>query len=124
MRLLLDTHVVLWWLAGQRIRPKALEAIAAADSDIWVSAASVWEMTIKSGLGKLAMPDDLSEQLARQGFEALPVSVQHALAVGSLPPHHADPFDRMLVAQAKVEDLTVVTRDPNIRRYPVMTIAA
>lgn len=124
MRLLLDTHVVLWWLAGQRLRPKALEAIAAADSDIWVSAASVWEMTIKSGLGKLAMPDDLSEQLARQGFEALPVSVQHALAVGSLPPHHADPFDRMLVAQAKVEDLTVVTRDPNIRRYPVMTIAA
>lgn len=124
MRLLLDTHVVLWWLGGERIRPKALEAIAAADSDVWVSAASVWEMTIKSGLGKLAMPDDLSEQLARHGFEVLPVGLQHALAVGVLPPHHADPFDRLLVAQAQVEDLTIITRDRNIRRYAVASLPA
>lgn len=124
MRLLLDTHVVLWWLAGEQIRAKAAEATAAADPDVWVSSATVWEMTIKSGPGKLSLPDDLSDQLDHHGFEVLPVGLRHALAVGLLPSHHADPFDRMLVAQAQVEDLTVVTRDGNIRRYAVTSLPA
>lgn len=124
MRLLLDTHVLLWWLSAQHIRPKATAAIASADSDVWVSAATVWEMSIKAGLGKLVAPDDLSDQLVHHGFDILPIGLPHALAVRSLPPHHADPFDRMLVAQAQVEDLTLVTRDAIIRRYAVPVLRA
>ena len=124
MRLLLDTHVLLWWLSAQRLRPKATAAITSADSDVWVSAATVWEMSIKAGLGKLAVPDDLSEQLVHHGFDMLPIGLSHALAVRSLPSLHADPFDRMLVAQANVEDLTLVTRDANIRRYAVRVLQA
>jgi PIN domain nuclease of toxin-antitoxin system len=124
VRLLLDTHVLLWWLSAQHLRPKAAEAIASVDSDVWVSAATVWEMSIKAGLGKLAAPDDLSDQLMRHGFDVLPIGLPHALAVRSLPPHHADPFDRMLVAQARAEDLTLVTRDANMRRYDVTVLRA
>ena len=124
MRLLLDTHVLLWWLSAQHLRPKAVAAIASADSDVWVSAATVWEMSIKAGLGKLAVPDDLSDQLIHHGLEILPIGLTHVLAVRSLPPHHADPFDRMLVAQAQVEDLTLVTRDDKIRCYAVQVLRA
>ncbi len=124
MRLLLDTHVLLWWLSAEQLRPKAVEAIASADSDVWVSTATIWEMSIKAGLGKLAVPDDVSDQLMHHGFDILPIGLPHALAVRSLPPHHADPFDRMLVAQAQVEDLTLVTRDANIRRYGVSVLQA
>lgn len=124
MKLLLDTHVLLWWLSAQRLSPKATAAIASADSDVCVSAASVWEMSIKVALGKLEVPDDLSEQLEHHQFDVLPVDLAHALAVQSLPPHHHDPFDRMLVAQAQIEDLTIVTRDAAIRRYPVAVLRA
>lgn len=124
MRLLLDTHVLLWWLSAEHLRPKALAAITSADSDVWVSAASVWEMSIKAALGRLAVPDDLSDQLTHHGFDVLSIGLSHALAIRSLPPHHADPFDRMLVAQAQVEDLTLVTRDANIRRYAVRVLRA
>lgn len=124
MRLLLDTHVLLWWLSAQRFRAKATAAIASDDSDVWVSAATVWEMSIKAGMGRLAVPDDLSHQLTHHRFDILPIGLPHALAVRSLPPHHADPFDRMLVAQAQVENLTLVTRDANIRRYEVPVIRA
>lgn len=123
-RLLLDTHVPLWWLAAEHLRPKAVAAIASTDSDVWVSAGTVWAMSIKAGLGKLAVPDDLSDQLTHHGFDILPIELPHALALRSLPPHHADPFDRMLVAQAQTEDLTVVTRDANIRRYAVAVLRA
>ncbi len=124
MRLLLDTHVLLWWLSAQHLRPKAAAAIASADSEVWVSSATVWEMSIKAGLGKLIVPDDLGDQLVHHGFELLPIGLAHALAVRSLPTHHADPFDRMLVAQAQVEDLTVVTRDSALRRYAVPVLQA
>lgn len=124
MRLLLDTHVLLWWLSEQRIAPKARAAIAAADSDVWVSAATVWEMSIKSGLGKLAVPDDLADQLGHHQFEVLAIGLEHALTVRTLPAHHTDPFDRMLVSQALCEDLTVVTRDSNIARYDVPVLRA
>lgn len=124
MRLLLDTHVLLWWLSAQRLSPKAAAAIASAESDVCVSTASVWEMSIKAVLGKLDVPDDLGAQLAHHQFEVLPVSLPHAVAVRTLPPHHADPFDRMLVAQARVEGLTIVTRDTNLRRYDVSVLRA
>lgn len=124
MRLLLDTHILLWWLSAQPLRPKAAAAITSADSDVWVSTATVWEMSIKVALGKLEIPDDLSEQLEHHQFDVLPVGLSHALAIRSLPPHHADPFDRMLVAQAQVDDLTIVTRDPAIRRYAVAVLRA
>ena len=124
MRLLLDTHVLLWWLSAQHLRPQAVAAIASADSDVCVSAATIWEMNIKAALGKLEIPDDLSDQLTHHGFDILPIGLAHALAVRSLPPHHADPFDRMLVAQSQVEELTLVTRDTNISRYEVRVLQA
>lgn len=124
MRLLLDTHVLLWWLSAGRLSPKASAAISSAASDVCVSTASVWEMSIKAALGKLGVPDDLGAQLAHHQFEVLPVALSHAVAVRTLPAHHADPFDRMLVAQAQIEDLTIVTRDADIRRYGVAVLRA
>jgi len=124
VKLLLDTHVLLWWLSAQRLRPKAVEAISSVESDVWVSAATIWEMSIKAALGKLTAPDDIAAQFEHHGFDVLPITMTHALTVRELPPHHADPFDRMLVAQARSEDLTLVTRDPEIARYPVSLIRA
>ena len=119
MRLLLDTHVLLWWLAGNpKLSTMARARIEEAEI-VYVSAASVWEMAIKTAIGKLDAPDDLEEQLPRHRFEQLPVSVSHALAVAKLPRHHADPFDRMLVAQASFESLTLVTADPQLAVYGV-----
>ncbi len=124
MRLLLDTHVLLWWLTSERISARAKAAISSADSNVWVSTATVWELSIKSALGKLTLPDDLGEQLSHHQFEVLPIGLNHALAVRSLPALHADPFDRMLVAQAQCDELTLVTRDKNIKRYPVALLPA
>jgi PIN domain nuclease of toxin-antitoxin system len=101
-----------------------LEAISDAEADVFVSAASAWEIAIKKQLGKLDAPDDLPEQLARHRFAALPVTIEHALAVGELPLHHRDPFDRMLVAQARLGNLTIVTDDPRIRGYGVACVEA
>ncbi len=124
MRLLLDTHVLLWWLTSERMSARAKAAISSAESNVWVSTATVWELSIKSALGKLTLPDDLGDQLARHQFDVLPVALDHALAVRSLPALHADPFDRMLVAQAQCDELTLVTRDKNIKRYPVALLPA
>ncbi|MGQ0624970.1 MAG: type II toxin-antitoxin system VapC family toxin [Sporichthyaceae bacterium] len=124
MKLLLDTHVLLWWLSDVQLNPEAVAAIAAAENEVWVSSASVWEMSIKAGLGKLDMPDDLSVQLRHHQFEVLPIGLAHALAVRSLPPHHSDPFDRLLVAQASLEGFTLVTRDQNLCRYEVAVLRA
>ena len=125
MRLLLDTHALLWWLGVDRsLGARARAAIAAETTEVFVSAASAWEISIKRMLGKLEAPEDLEEQIAFHRFEALPITVAHASAAGALAPHHADPFDRMLVAQAIAEDLTIVTRDRRIARYGVPTIPA
>lgn len=124
MRLLLDTHALLWWLAGDSgLDGSAAEAIAEA-AFVAVSAASAWEIGIKQAIGKLRGPDDLAAELTANGFTELPVTVAHALAAGALPPHHADPFDRMLVAQARLEGLTVVTRDPRFARYGIAQLRA
>ncbi|PYV15012.1 MAG: PIN domain nuclease [Acidobacteria bacterium] len=125
MRLLLDTHALLWWLgANPTLSAKAHAAIAAPDSDVYVSAVTAWEIVIKKRLGKLKAPPALDREVAAHQFEPLPVTLAHALAVERLPDHHEDPFDRMLVAQAIVEDLVLITRDPNIRKYPVRIIEA
>lgn len=117
MKLLLDTHVLLWWLAQSKRLPRAArDAIADADL-VYISAVTAWEIAIKVSLGKLGFRGDVEEQLALNQFLALPVTVGHAVAAGKLPPHHGDPFDRMLVAQASAESLTLVTGDVRIRRY-------
>lgn len=125
MRLLLDTHALLWWLSDDPVLSQvARAAIARPEADVAVSAASAREMAIKRSLGKLTAPDDLDEELSRHRFTTVPVTVSHALLAGSLPRHHDDPFDRMLVAQARMERMTVVTRDPRLGMYGVPTIPA
>ena len=120
MNLLLDTHVLLWWLADDPgLSEKQRSAIADPANVVYVSAASAWEIAIKKALGKLIAPNDLRAALVASELEQLPVTVAHAEAVGGLPPHHRDPFDRMLIAQAGVEDLTVVTGDPVFAQYEV-----
>lgn len=124
MKLLLDTHVLLWWLDERPITPEALAAIGNSRNPVCVSAASAWELGIKIGLGKLKPPERLLHRLSEERFTPLPVTVEHGLRVGELPPHHKDPFDRLLVAQAQLEGLTIVTRDPRIAAYDVETLAA
>lgn len=125
MRLLLDTHALLWWLADDpALSHDATAAIADPHSSVFVSAATAWEIAIKQALGKLEAPSDLERQLELNRFESLAITVSHASAAGTLPRHHDDPFDRMLVAQALAEGLTVVTRDPRIGRYGVPTLPA
>jgi PIN domain nuclease of toxin-antitoxin system len=125
LRLLLDAHVVLWWLRRDSTLSRlARQAIADAESLVFVSAATVWEIAIKQNIGKLDAPADLLAQLEFHQFDALPITVTHAYTAGFLPRHHDDPFDRMLVAQALAESLTIVTRDPRISRYGVPTLAA
>ena len=129
MRLLADTPVLLWALLrpGELDR-RAARALAAASNDVLASAASLWEIAIKADLGKLRLPGPpaewLPEALERTGIETLPIDGAHALAAGELPPHHRDPFDRMLVAQALLERLTVVTRDTRFAPYGVPVLAA
>jgi PIN domain nuclease of toxin-antitoxin system len=119
VRLLLDTHVLLWWLADDRKLPKpAREIIAKPDNDVLVSSASVWEVAIKVALGRIEVElDDLEDAIARNGFRSLPIGFRHAITAGRLPAVHRDPFDRMLVAQASVEELRVVSHDRVFERY-------
>lgn len=125
MNLLLDTHVLLWWLNDDPgLSDKARAAIAEGRNVVYVSAASVWEIRIKQALGKLRLPRSFRETLDRQPFMDLPVTAEHAHAVLGLPGHHRDPFDRMLVAQAKTERLTLVTRDERIKQYSVPIVDA
>jgi PIN domain nuclease of toxin-antitoxin system len=122
--LLLDTHPFVWFLLDhKRIPGPLMTKLTDPARLVYVSAVAVWEVTIKAGLGKLALPlDDLEATMAAAGFAALPVTVAHALEVRHLSPIHRDPFDRLLIAQARHERLTLVTRDAAIRRYPVDTL--
>lgn len=124
MRLLLDTHALLWWLADEGLNPQAREAIADPDNLVAVSAASAWEISIKQAFGKLTAPDDLEQQLQAGGFTALPISIAHGIAAGRLPRHHEDPFDRVLIAQAMAEGMTIVTRDKRFDNYAVALLPA
>ncbi|WP_337174094.1 type II toxin-antitoxin system VapC family toxin [Paludisphaera sp.] len=125
MRLLLDTHVFLRWLDDPNLLSDAAkEAIQDGSSVVYVSAAVVWEIVIKKTIGKLDAPEDLPAALAANRFVPLSITIQHALAVASLPLVHRDPFDRILIAQARCEGLTLVSRDPNMPRHGVPHIVA
>lgn len=119
MSLLLDTHVVLWWLADDPALAEDVKDRLDHEPDVYVSAATIWEVAIKQAIGKLPQPSGLPERIRDSGFNPLPISAGHAIAAGRLPMIHRDPFDRMLVAQAQCENLTLVTRDPNCQRYEV-----
>jgi PIN domain nuclease of toxin-antitoxin system len=124
VRLLLDTHVFLWWRANDR-RLGAPVRVAVAEADlVFVSAATAWEAAIKASLGRLRYPDTIEAGVDASGFEKLPISLAHAERAARLPPHHADPFDRMLIAQAQSEDLTLVTRDRSLASYEVKLLWA
>ncbi|ELR99567.1 type II toxin-antitoxin system VapC family toxin [Gloeocapsa sp. PCC 73106] len=118
MKLLLDTHALLWWLSDNpTIREEAKKAIASADNLVFVSAVSAWEISMKRAMGKLTAPENISEALVANLFQPLPISVEHGEKVGKLPSYHKDPFDRMLIAQALSENLIVVTRDSQFAPY-------
>jgi PIN domain nuclease of toxin-antitoxin system len=119
MSLLLDTHALIWWLANQPVSDEAHERIAEPSTRVVVSVASIWEAVIKSSAGELNLPEPLAPAAVAEGFELLPISAAHAEQVGELTLHHRDPFDRMLIAQAQVEGLTVVTRDRVFDLYSV-----
>ena len=119
MRVLLDSHVLLWWLGDDgRLVGAAREVIAGAD-EVVVSAASVWEIGIKRALGRLTAPDDLPEQVEASGFTAWSMTVDDARAAANLPRHHGDPFDRMLVAQARERGAVLMSADRIMRDYDV-----
>lgn len=126
MNLLLDTHVFLWAIDDDpTLSQKARIAIIDGNNLVFVSAATAWEITIKKAIGKLRLPQgDYLDELRLHRFTALDITTEHALVVGDLPEHHKDPFDRMLVAQAQVENLTLVTRDPRLMVYPIRIIEA
>lgn len=120
MKLLLDTHILLWALADHPSLSAAhRRAIEGQDAELYISAVSIWEIAIKRALGKLNAPDDLAEVAQSAGCRPLSISMKHAEAAGALPPHHAEPFDRMLIAQAQCEGLTLVTADRAFQRYDV-----
>jgi PIN domain nuclease of toxin-antitoxin system len=124
VNLLLDTHAVLWFVDGAaELRPEARGAIESADR-AYVSSASIWELAVKHARGRLVAPEDLPDRLHDLGFIELALGWEHARVAGELPLHHRDPFDRMLVAQAIVEQLTIVTRDDMFGRYGVPVITA
>ena len=125
MNLLLDTHVLLWWLNDQpELSKKSRAAIAEGKNLVFVSAVVVWEIRIKEALGKLEIPRNFRSVLESQPFEMLDMTVEHAHAVRDLPAHHRDPFDRMLVAQAKVEGFTLLTHDARLKKYKVSLMEA
>jgi PIN domain nuclease of toxin-antitoxin system len=118
VRLLLDTHAALWLLSeDQRLSARADELLTDSANEVLLSAAVVWEVAIKRSLGKLDVPDGFSGQLLEGGATPLPVTIEHARAVRSLPWHHRDPFDRLLIAQAQLEDLALVSSDAILSSY-------
>ena len=122
---LLDTHVLLWWLSEpSQLSAEARNAIAKGSHAVYVSSAAAWEVAIKKALGRLEFPGNLAEVLEKDHIEVLTITLPHALAVADLPLHHQDPFDRMQIAQARLENLVLITRDPQISRYDVEVLSA
>jgi PIN domain nuclease of toxin-antitoxin system len=127
MKALLDTHAFLWWITDDaRLSSRVRELTGDSTNTLFLSAASGWEIAIKAQLGKLQLPDNLeryiADQLSLNGFESLPIQLRHALHVYTLPDLHRDPFDRILVAQSQLEQLPILTVDPQIARYGVDVI--
>ena len=125
MNLLLDTHTLIWIFdANPTLSQGAYDAIADGQNEVFVSAVTAWEIAIKRSLGKLELQGDYKRGLELYRFTPLPISTDHALAVEALPQHHADPFDRLLIVQARLENLTLVTRDRRFDNYDVVTLRA
>jgi PIN domain nuclease of toxin-antitoxin system len=127
MRLLADTHALLWWLAGApELSERARAALADPGNEVFVSAATAWEIATKCRQGKLHVDNDnagrLGETIAAEGFRRLDLTLEHALRAGSYPQAHGNPFDRMLAAQCELEDLWLVTRDPAFGKFPCATL--
>lgn len=127
MKLLLDTQCWLWWFAQpERLSEEAIAHIADETNELWLSVASIWEMGIKVAIGKLPLPEPLddyiSNRMSQLGMRSLEITATHALRAASLPLHHRDPFDRMLIAQAQLEDITLVSADAIFRHYSDVSI--
>lgn len=123
MSLLLDTHIVMWWLTDDPTLADEIKDHLDQELDVYVSSATVWEVAIKQALGKLD-PPDLPEQIRDSGFRPLNITAEHGISAGRLPMHHRDPFDRILIAQAQLEGLTLVTRDTHLQKYDVDVLTA
>lgn len=125
MRLLLDTHTLVWAVTEpERVSPEALDLIESSENEVFVSVVSPWELAIKLSRRRIKLPHIFYETLRDGQFSLLPVTFRHTEVIAALPHHHRDPFDRMLIAQAQVEGLTLVTSDREIRRYPVSILPA
>lgn len=126
MKALLDTHTFLWAISGNRKLSRRAGQIFTGPSDLWLSIASIWEILIKVQIGKMPLPEPagpyLMKKMAENKIEALPISLDHVLKVGTLPMHHNDPFDRMLIAQSLAEKLPLVTSDRVFGGYPIEVI--
>lgn len=125
MQLLIDTHAFLWWNSDDRALGRhARVAITEPDNVVFVSAATTWEIATKRALGKLDMPGDIAGWVPANGFVELAIDIGHTVRSAELPFHHRDPFDRLLIAQAQLEELTLVTNDPEVMKYDVHTLDA
>lgn len=125
MKLLLDTSALLWWLGkSPRLGSRARSAISAPENPVFVSAASAWEVAVKRADGRLNAPGEISDWLDSNDFVELPVSIAHAVESAELPLHHRDPFDRLLIAQSRLERMALVTSDAKIAKYEVEILAA
>ena len=127
MRVLLDTHTFLWWIDDNPVLSGvARDILADSQNEIFISAATGWEIAIKSALGRLSVEGDperfFPEQMTLNSFQALPIEMSHALHTFHLPDHHRDPFDRLLISQCQIEELPLVTKDPSIGKYEVEII--
>lgn len=127
MRVLLDTHVFLWWITdAPQLPPHVRDLIADGGNELFLSAASCWEIAIKAQLGKIMLPTRpdvfIADQMAANAIQSLSVESSHALRVSLLPPHHRDPFDRMIIAQSQLENLPIITSNPFFPKYKVKTI--
>lgn len=123
MRYLLDTHVLLWWTEhSSKLPAHVYEIIGNPDSEIYVSAITAWEIAIKESIGKLETPAPISEAMVASNFHEIPLTIEHTIHVKTLPHLHGDPFDRILIAQAMSESLTLITADSRIHRYDIATL--
>jgi PIN domain nuclease of toxin-antitoxin system len=127
MKYLLDTHTFLWWnLDDPQLSEQAKEIIANGENEIFISAASAWEIAIKTAKGRLVLPEEPAQYLANRmseyHFQALPVQISHAVHVYGLPGHHADPFDRLLISQCQLETMPLISKDKDIQKYDVEVI--